>query len=110
MHNKETPYSSLVLGFKQGVSVKFILTRLFFRLSLFWGIPIWRFTFRANFRYLILFTRNPFVRTPFSKYVDEQVFRFNERKGTDKDRFIKAVGSISGKRLTYDELRGYNLP
>ncbi len=39
-----------------------------------------------------------------SKYVDEQVFRFNERKGNDKDRFLKAVGSISGKRLTYKEL------
>lgn len=39
-----------------------------------------------------------------SKYVDEQVFRFNERKGNDKDRFLKAVGLISGKRLTYKEL------
>jgi transposase-like protein len=39
-----------------------------------------------------------------AKYVDEQVFRFNERKGNDKDRFLKAVGNIVGKRLTYVEL------
>lgn len=39
-----------------------------------------------------------------SKYVDEQVFRFNERKDSDKDRFVKAVKGIIGKRLTYKEL------
>lgn len=44
------------------------------------------------------------------RYLAEQTFRFNERKGNDKDRFLKAVGSVSGKRLTYDELIGYNLP
>ncbi len=41
------------------------------------------------------------------RYLDEQVFRFNERKGKDKDRFLKAVSMISGKRLTYEELIGY---
>jgi transposase-like protein len=41
------------------------------------------------------------------RYLDEQVFRFNERKGKDKDQFMKAVGSVSGKRLTYDELTGH---
>jgi transposase-like protein len=35
------------------------------------------------------------------RYIDEQSFRFNERKGKDKDRFLKAVSQISGKRLTY---------
>ena len=39
-----------------------------------------------------------------SKYLDEQMFRFNERKGNDKDRFLKAVGNIVGKRLTYEQL------
>ncbi len=41
-----------------------------------------------------------------SKYVDEQVFRFNERKGKDKDRFLGVLKSIGGKRLTYNELIG----
>jgi len=41
------------------------------------------------------------------KYVAEQTFRFNERKGKDKDRFLKVVGGVSGKRLTYEELIGY---
>ena len=45
-----------------------------------------------------------------NKYVDEQVFRYNERKGNDKDRFVKAVGQIVGKRLKYDELIGDCLP
>jgi transposase-like protein len=37
-------------------------------------------------------------------YVDEQVFRFNERKGTDRGRFLSLAKSIVGKRLTYKEL------
>jgi transposase-like protein len=42
-----------------------------------------------------------------SRYLDEQVFRFNERKLNDKERFIGVLKAVSGKRLTYDELRGY---
>lgn len=41
------------------------------------------------------------------RYLDEQVFRFNERKGNDKDRFLKVVKMIVGKRLRYEELIGY---
>jgi len=41
------------------------------------------------------------------RYLDEQMFRFNERKGKDKDRFLKAVENIKGKRLTYNELIGF---
>ena len=37
-------------------------------------------------------------------YVDEQVFRFNERKGTDRTRFLSLAKSIVGKRLTYMDL------
>ncbi len=40
------------------------------------------------------------------RYLDEQTFRFNERKVKDADRFLKAVESIAGKRLTYEELTG----
>lgn len=40
------------------------------------------------------------------RYVDEQVFRFNERKDSDLGRFRKALGSVSGKRLTYKDLTG----
>jgi transposase-like protein len=45
------------------------------------------------------------------RYIDEQVFRFNNRatKGNpldDSDRFILAVSQIVGKRLTYAELTG----
>jgi transposase-like protein len=40
------------------------------------------------------------------RYLDEQTFRFNTRKGKDADRFVEAVGSIAGKRLTFDELTG----
>jgi hypothetical protein len=41
------------------------------------------------------------------RYLDEQMFRFNERKGNDKDRFLGVIKAVSGKRLTYNELRGY---
>ena len=40
------------------------------------------------------------------RYLDEQAFRFNERKGTDGSRFLLAVRSIVGKRLTYRSLIG----
>ena len=40
------------------------------------------------------------------RYLDEQAYRFNERKGDDWDRFYRAVKGIFGKRLTYDRLRG----
>ena len=39
-----------------------------------------------------------------AKYVDEQVYRYNERKKTDGQRFKEAMGQVIGKRLTYDEL------
>lgn len=40
------------------------------------------------------------------RYLDEQAFRFNERDGQDADRFKKALGSVAGRRLTYNELTG----
>jgi len=40
------------------------------------------------------------------RYLDEQSFRFNTRKATDADRFIRAALAITGKRLTFDELTG----
>ena len=41
------------------------------------------------------------------RYLDEQAFRFNERDGEDADRFRKALGTVGGRRLTYDELTGH---
>ncbi len=45
------------------------------------------------------------------RYIDEQVFRYNNRATkdnplTDYDRFMLALSQISGKRLTYAELTG----
>ncbi len=45
------------------------------------------------------------------RYLDEQVFRYNNRATkdnllTDADRFVLAVSQVSGKRLTYAELTG----
>ncbi len=37
-------------------------------------------------------------------YVDEQVFRFGERGGTDATRFQAALKGADGKRLTYKRL------
>jgi len=41
-----------------------------------------------------------------SRYLDEQVFRFNHRKLTDSERFDRAVRQIVGKRITWDRLTG----
>jgi hypothetical protein len=38
------------------------------------------------------------------RYVEEQVFRFNERENTDGPRFAKAAKNADGKRLTYKAL------
>lgn len=40
------------------------------------------------------------------RYLDEQSFRYNERKTTDSDRFDLAVRQIVGKRLTWAEVTG----
>jgi len=40
------------------------------------------------------------------RYLDEQSFRYNERKGSDADRFVDAASSVFGRRLTYKELTG----
>jgi len=41
------------------------------------------------------------------RYVEEQVFRFNERKDDDGGRFRKVLGSVAGKRITYKALIGH---
>jgi transposase-like protein len=40
------------------------------------------------------------------RYLDEQAFRYNERKGTDADRFREVLSTIFGRRLTFKELTG----
>jgi hypothetical protein len=42
------------------------------------------------------------------RYLDEQSFRFNNRKTNDADRFAIALASIPGRRLTYRQLIGQN--
>jgi transposase-like protein len=41
------------------------------------------------------------------RYLAEQTFRFNERKLNDKERFLGVLRAVSGKRLTYEKLIGY---
>lgn len=43
------------------------------------------------------------------RYLDEQMFRFNNRETTDQGRFLAALARIGGKRLTYNELIGAEL-
>ena len=40
------------------------------------------------------------------RYLDEQAFRFNNRKATDLERFMLAMDNVWGKRVTWDELTG----
>lgn len=40
------------------------------------------------------------------RYVDEQAFRFNNRKMTDSERFDSVMSQIVGKRITYKQLIG----
>ena len=40
------------------------------------------------------------------RYLDEQSFRFNNRRANDSSRFNRALSQIVGKRLTFAELTG----
>jgi len=40
------------------------------------------------------------------RYLDEQAYRFNERYGNDRDRFVGAMKGIMDRRLTYKLLTG----
>lgn len=40
------------------------------------------------------------------RYLDEQAFRFNNRKDSDAGRFAEALRSVAGKRVTYNALTG----
>jgi transposase-like protein len=43
-----------------------------------------------------------------SRYLDEQTFRFNERKLDDAGRFNTVMPNVVGRRLTYSALIGHN--
>jgi len=40
------------------------------------------------------------------RYLDEQLFRYNERKAADAERFVKMLGCIAGRHLTYAQVKG----
>jgi transposase-like protein len=44
------------------------------------------------------------------RYLDEQAYRFNNRKDDDKGRFLLALAGICNRRLTYKALTGSELP
>jgi transposase-like protein len=44
------------------------------------------------------------------RYLDEQSYRFNNRKMTDAARFITGLAGVLGKRLTYSALTGSEVP
>ncbi len=44
------------------------------------------------------------------RYLDEQAYRFNNRKTTDAKRFLEAAATVFGKRLTFNALTGKELP
>jgi transposase-like protein len=40
------------------------------------------------------------------RYLDDQVYRFNQRKETDQERFVGAIKTVKDRRLTYRKLTG----
>jgi transposase-like protein len=44
-----------------------------------------------------------------ARYIDEQAFRYNNRKATDSDRFVAVMKQVAGRRLTFDRLTGKEL-
>jgi len=35
------------------------------------------------------------------RYLDEQAFRYNERKANDGERFLEVLNGVTGRRVTY---------
>jgi hypothetical protein len=44
------------------------------------------------------------------RYLDEQAFRFNNRKDNDAGRFTAALSGVTDRRLTYKRLTGKETP
>jgi transposase-like protein len=44
------------------------------------------------------------------RYLDEQAYRFNNRKVSDAIRFVQACAQVFGRRITYTALTGKQLP
>jgi len=44
------------------------------------------------------------------RYLDEEVFRFNNREDNDGGRFVNVLRNVRGKRLTYKALIGKRTP
>ncbi len=44
------------------------------------------------------------------RYLDEQAFRYNERKDNDGGRFMRVLSQVTGRRLTYKNLTGQTGP
>src|ERR1039458_6559247 len=42
------------------------------------------------------------------RYLDEQMFRFNQRHTTDANRFVQLCSNVAGKRLDWNTLTGKN--
>jgi transposase-like protein len=40
------------------------------------------------------------------RYLDEQAYRYNNRKTNDAQRFIGVLNGVTGKRVTYEKLTG----
>jgi transposase-like protein len=40
------------------------------------------------------------------RYLDEQAFRYNERKNDDGGRFLEVLNGVTGRRVTYKKLTG----
>jgi ISXO2-like transposase domain len=40
------------------------------------------------------------------RYLDEQAFRYNERKNDDGGRFLEVLNGLTGRRLTYQKVTG----
>lgn len=68
-----------------------------------------RTVWKTSGRYLKRGIKGTYVSIePFHlfRYLDEQAFRFNERKDKDAGRFVKVVRGIIGKGLRYAKLTG----
>ena len=60
--------------------------------------------FRCHLKWSIRGTYVHVNAKHLNPYLDEPAYRYHERVGTDADRFVKAVKSVAGKRLTDRQL------
>lgn len=95
------------LSYKKNIGKKFLVIFVRFILWETFQVAFWRAEVECSMAVTeVAFHDDAASHFHLFRYLDEQAFRFNLRKGDDQDRFLIGMKGILGKLLRYKELIG----